>query len=282
MSAPLKPGVPTPLAPFVLRVLAPNPGIMTGAGTNTYLIGDERGTVIVDPGPDELGHLEAVAAAAPGPVSQILITHAHPDHWPGAAGLSALTGAPVLGFESRAGLQLDATLRDGDRIAAGAATLRAIHTPGHAPDHLCFWLEEQRLLLTGDQVMHGSTVVLYPPEGDLHLYLLSLQQLLALDPAALLPAHGDVFSDPTAAITAIINHRLAREAKVIAALEHADGPATVDQLLPIVYDDIEPERYPIARGSLWAHLRALADTGRASSDGYDDLDHGRWALTTAV
>ncbi len=276
---PLEPGRAVRLSQLVQRVLAPNPGVMTGTGTNTYLVGDEQ-LVVIDPGPDDAGHLGAILAAAEGrPITAILVTHTHPDHWPGAAGLAARSGAPVMAFQERAGLQIDAALADGDRVAAGSVSLQAIHTPGHAGDHLCFWLERERLLFTGDQVMHGSTVVLWPPEGDLHRYLLSLERLLELAPARLAPGHGQPFDDPAAAIGAIIAHRRAREAKVVAALAAEPGPATVDDLLEAVYSDVEPRRLPIARGSLWAHLRALVDTGRASTDGYDDLEHGRWQLT---
>lgn len=275
-AADLSAGVAVRIAPHVIRVLAPNPGIMTGAGTNTYVVGDAQGAVIVDPGPDDASHLAAVAAAAPGPVVAILVTHTHPDHWPGAGRLSELTGAPVSAFEARDGLDVDTTLRDGDTLPAGSATLTAIHTPGHARDHLCFLIEPGRLLLTGDQVMHGSTVVLFPPEGDLRAYLSSLARLRALGAQALLPGHGHVFDDPEGAIDAIVAHRRAREAKVVAALAAAGGPVTIDALVPAVYDDVEPRRLPIARGSLWAHLRALVDAGAAGSDGYDSLDDGRW------
>lgn len=275
---PLEPGRAVRLSPLVQRVLAPNPGVMTGAGTNTYLVGDEH-LVVVDPGPDDADHLGAVlGAAGRAQIAAILVTHTHPDHWPGAAGLAERTGAPVMAFEARAGLQIDMALADGDRVQAGSASLEAIHTPGHASDHLCFWLQRERLLLTGDQVMHGSTVVLWPPEGDLHRYLLSLQRLLALAPARLAPGHGQPFDDPAAAIGAIIAHRRAREAKVVAALAAKAAPVTVDELLEAVYSDVEPRRLPIARGSLWAHLRALVDAGRASTDGYEDLERGRWQL----
>lgn len=271
-------GVPhdTALPSIVQRVRADNPGIMTGAGTNTYLVGDAE-LAVIDPGPDDPAHVAAILAAAGGrPIRWILVTHTHPDHWPAAPVLAAETGAPVLAFAARDGLAIDAPLADGDRLTAPGFTLRAVHTPGHASNHLCFLLEEAGLVFTGDHVMHGSTVVIWPPEGDVGAYLASLERLLDLRPAALAPGHGELFTDPDPVIRSIIGHRLAREAKVAAALAAAAAPVTVDELLPGVYADVEPQRLPIARGSLWAHLRKLADDGRAGTDGYDDMDGGRW------
>lgn len=274
------PGRIDTLAPNLQRILAPNPGVMTGPGTNTYLVGTDE-LVVVDPGPDDPAHLDAIASAGTGRIAAIVVTHAHPDHWPGAAGLSARTGAPVLACEPRHGLKVDRRLRDGDRLDIPGTRVEVLHTPGHASDHLCLWLPDDGLLLTGDQVMHGSTVVIFPPEGDVRIYLQQLERLLALHPTRLAPAHGQLFDDPADAITTIIEHRRARERKVAAALRAAGGPVTVDELLPAVYDDIEPRRLPIARGSLWAHLRALVDDHQATTTGYDDLDGGRW-LATAV
>ncbi len=270
--APLRPGEPQRLSPLVTRILAPNPGIMTGPGTNTYLVGDEE-LAVIDPGPDDASHLDAIVAAGAGRIRWILLTHTHPDHWPAAAPLAERTGARVLAMEARDGLTIDAPLADGDVIAGHGFRLRAIHTPGHASNHLCFLLEEHAL--------HGSTVVIWPPEGDVGAYLASLQGLLALDPpiATLAPGHGLLFPEPDPVIRSIIGHRLAREAKVFAALQSAAAPATIDELLPAVYADVEPQRLPIARGSLWAHLRKLADDERAGTDGYDEMDAGRWWAT---
>lgn len=272
------PGIATVLAPAVRRILAPNPSIMTGAGTNTYLVGTER-VAVIDPGPDDPAHLDAIVAAAPGPISWIVVTHAHPDHWPGAAPLAARTGAAVLAWMARGEFAPTQLLGDGEIVPVPGAQLTALHTPGHAPDHLCLWLEQERTLFTGDHVMHGSTVVLFPPEGDVRLYLQQLERVRALEAAVLAPAHGQLFADPTAAITAIIEHRGARERKVLAALQAAGSAVTVDELLHGVYDDIDPGRLLIARGSLWAHLRKLVDEGAATTTGYDDLEGGRWEST---
>jgi glyoxylase-like metal-dependent hydrolase (beta-lactamase superfamily II) len=278
----LPPGEVSVLSPLVRRILAPNPSIMTGPGTNTYLVGDPAAgdVTLIDPGPDDAAHLDAIVAAGAGAIRRILVTHTHHDHWPGAAPLAARTGATVQAFEPRDGLEIDAPLADGDQIIAADHTLTALHTPGHALNHLCFLLEDEHLLFTGDQVMHGSTVVLYPPDGDVRTYIASLERLLAYDPpiAALAPAHGLVFPDPPPVLRGIIEHRLTREAKVVASLAAARGPATVDELLRATYGDIEERRLPIARGSLWAHLRKLVDDGRATTTGYDDLDRARWSL----
>ncbi len=271
------PGEVAELSPALRRILAPNPSVMTGPGTNTYLVGTPGESVaVIDPGPDDGAHLEAIERAAGGTISSILLTHTHPDHWPGAPPLAQRTGAPVHAFDARDGLQIDAPLAEGDRLELPGATLSVLHTPGHASNHLCFLLEDERVLLTGDHVMHGSTVVIFPPDGDVRAYLQQLQRVIELAPIQLAPGHGQLFDDPRAAIQTIIDHRLAREAKIAAALAGAGGAVTVDELLHAVYDDIEPRRLPIARGSLWAHLRKLVDDGRATTTGYDDLEGGRW------
>ncbi|MFT4036523.1 MAG: MBL fold metallo-hydrolase [Patulibacter sp.] len=275
-----EPGRVDQLSPIVRRLLAPNPSVMTGPGTNTYLVGEPgEPLAVIDPGPDDPQHREAIiaaAAAASSPIGWIVATHTHPDHAPGAAGLARLSGAPVLAFAARDGLAVDQPVGDGDVIAVPGAALRVLHTPGHAANHLCLLLERERVLFTGDHVMHGSTVVIFPPDGDLGAYLRQLQRVLDLAPRQLAPGHGQLFDDPQAAVSAIIEHRLAREAKVVAALAAAGRPVTVDQLLHAVYDDIDPQRLPIARGSLWAHLRKLVDDRRATTTGYDDLEGGRW------
>lgn len=284
--APLVAGEVTVLSPRVRRILAPNPSVMTGPGTNTYLVGavDGDGPIaVIDPGPDDPAHLDAITAAGGRRIRWILVTHTHHDHWPGAAPLAARTGAEVIALEARDGLEIDRPIIDGGRIVGDDFTLRALHTPGHASNHLCFLLEQERLLFTGDQVMHGSTVVIWPPEGDVRTYLLSLHRLLGHEPPlrALAPAHGHLFPDPAPAIQAIVDHRAGREAKVADALHAAGRAVTVDELLPSVYADVEPRRLPIARGSLWAHLRKLADDGRAETTAYDDLDAGSWTWVEA-
>lgn len=276
------PGVPVRLSSRVVRVLADNPSVMTGAGTNTYLVGTSE-LAVIDPGPDDPAHLDAIVAAAGGrPIRWILVTHTHHDHWPGTAPLAARTGAEVLAFGARDGLAIDRPLADGDEVSGEGFTLHVVHTPGHASNHLCFLLDEESLLFTGDHVMHGSTVVIFPPDGSVGDYLASLRRVIDHQPpiAALVPAHGLVFLDPPPVVQSIIDHRLEREEKIAAALAAFGGPATVDDLLASVYADVEPRRLPIARGSLWAHLRHLVDQARATTTGYDDLETGTWTAVT--
>jgi glyoxylase-like metal-dependent hydrolase (beta-lactamase superfamily II) len=272
------------VAPGVRRLTAPNPGLMTGPGTNTYLIG-RTDPVVVDPGPEDAGHTEAiVAAAAPfGAIRTILVTHTHVDHAPGAQALAAATGAGVVGFAPAKEFDPDErvgegwTLRTGD----GALTLRALHTPGHASDHLCWLVEQHAMLLTGDHIMHGSTVVIRPPDGDLHQYLDSLARVRDEAPPirTLAPGHGRVMDHVPEIVDALIAHRHGRHEIVAAALGR-HGEASVDELLPDVYADVTERQLPVARFSLWAHLRALVQEGRATlvdeAPGRDTLE-SRWA-----
>jgi glyoxylase-like metal-dependent hydrolase (beta-lactamase superfamily II) len=281
------PGRVDEVAPGVVRLTAPNPGLMTGPGTNTYLIG--RGEVVVlDPGPADDAHTAAIVAAAEplGRVRTIAVTHTHVDHAPGAAALAQATGARVVGFGPAEGFAPDESVPDGwsltsrDPVAGTAVTLRARHTPGHASDHLCWLLEERALLFTGDHVMHGSTVVIRPPDGDLHQYLDSLVRVRDAVPPirTLAPGHGRLMDHVGDEVDALVAHRLARHAGVAAALEAHDD-ATVDALLPEVYGDVTERQLPVARFSLWAHLRALAQEGRAlvlDADPGSDTIESRW------
>ncbi|MGH9063401.1 MAG: MBL fold metallo-hydrolase [Acidimicrobiales bacterium] len=270
-AARLDPGAVVALSPLVRRILAPNPGPMTGQGTNTYLVG--RGEVVViDPGPDDPLHLDRVAAAGDGRIGSILVTHHHVDHAPGAAGLAERTGAPVLGFGSGAVFTPDRAIGEGFVLTAGGVRLRALHTPGHASDHLCYLLEGDGLLFSGDHVMDGSTVVVAPPDGDMAAYLDGLRRLASLTPslAAIAPGHGGIISDPAGRLEEYLAHRLARERAIHQALARA-GAATVDALVAAVYTDVPAGMHPVARLSLWAHLRKLAADGLATSTDPDDL-----------
>ena len=185
MNAALVPGQAVELAPGVHRVLAPNPGPMTGPGTNTYLLGKDR-VAVVDPGPANDAHVEAILAAAPGEIAWILVTHTHIDHSPAAMALASRTGAQLLGRPAPAGASQDAgfkpdrVLNDDEALTLGECPLRAIHTPGHASNHLCYLLEDHDWLLTGDHIMNGSTVVINPPDGNMRDYLESLDRLKTL------------------------------------------------------------------------------------------------------
>ncbi len=254
------------LFPGLRRVTAPNPGVMTGPGTNTYLVGEGE-VAVVDPGPDDPRHLQAVidaASAAGDRVRWVLVTHTHEDHAPGAARLAATAGAEVVGFGAREGFSPDVEAREGFVLDAPSFRLRALHTPGHASDHLCWLLEEARTLLSGDHVMDRVTVVIAPPDGDMQEYLENLHRVAELDPPleAIAPGHGRLLGQPRRVVEAVIAHRLAREWLVASALDEA-GTATVDDLVATVYRDVDVALYPIARLSLWAHLRKLAADGRA-------------------
>lgn len=246
--------------------------MMTGPGTNTYLIGASD-VAVVDPGPDLKGHVEAVDALGDGRIRWIVVTHTHLDHSPAAAGLAERTGAEVIGYDERDGFVPDRPAAEGFVLAGPDFTLRAVHTPGHASNHLCWVLEEERMVFSGDHVMQGSTVVIAPPDGDMTQYLGSLDKLRTWQPAlrTIAPGHGALITDPDATLQGIIAHRLQREAAVVSALASARA-GTVDDLVPTVYSDVNEGLHPVARYSLWAHLRKLAAEGRAHSSDPDDID----------
>lgn len=269
--APALTGAVQRVAAAVWRIVAPNPSPLTGPGTNTYVVGTRR-PVVIDPGCDDCAHLERVLEVSGGVVERILCTHSHPDHSPGAAWLRERTGAPVLGLPAPddghqdPAFAPDAGLGDGERIDAGDVVLRAIHTPGHASNHVCFLLEEAGLLFTGDHLMSGSTVVIIPPDGSMRLYLDSLQRLRALPLTALAPGHGALMPGAIAQVERVIDHRLAREAKLVRSLA-ARRAATLDEVLPEVYEDVPEPMHVYARYSLWAHAVKLVEEGRAHCEG---------------
>ena len=264
----LTPGVPKRLDRFVTRLTAPNPGAMTGPGTNSYLVGAGE-LAVIDPGPAIDSHIEAILENAKGRLRWILCTHTHMDHSPAAAALKAATGAQLLGRPAPAGqdetFKPDAVLENGQRIALDGATLRAIHTPGHASNHLCYLLEETRMLFTGDHVMQGSTVVINPPDGDMRAYLASLESLLAEDIAIIAPGHGYLVGAPHKELRRLIAHRLARESKIKTVMEKI-GTAPLELLLPLVYDDVPERMHRWAARSLTAHLDKLVAEGAARAD----------------
>lgn len=254
------------------RLTAPNPGMMTGPGTNTYVVGG-RDMAVVDPGPDDPGHVESLVAFGAGRIRWIVVTHTHPDHSPAAASLAARTGATVLGFSARDGFVPDQEVSDGFTLQGDGFSLRALHTPGHASNHLCWLLVDEQMVFSGDHVMQGSTVVIAPPDGDMAQYLASLRRLRALEPPirTIAPGHGSLLDDPGAALDGVISHRLWREAAVTDAMARA-GRTTVDGLLPVVYVDVHEALHPVARFSLWAHLRKLQGDGRVTSEDPDDIE----------
>lgn len=276
----IQPGVAVRLSPRLIRVTADNGSVMTGPGTNCYLIGggESNEWAAIDPGPLSAAHVEAILAAAPGPIKWIFATHTHSDHSPAAVPLKARTGAPTHGRLPAYPEWQDATfvpdvpLQGGERFTLpGGSTLRVIHTPGHASNHLCYLLEEEKLLFTGDHVMQASTVVINPPDGDMAAYVASLRELLELDLEWLAPGHGFLMAEPKRAVEWIIAHRLKREAKVAAAVRE-NGPATAEALLTKVYNDVPERLHPVAMRSLKAHLFKLRDDGAAHEAG------GEWSM----
>lgn len=272
LSYELTPGLPCPLDGLTTRLIAPNAGAMTGPGTNTYLIGSGERAVI-DPGPADAAHIEAIIAAGSGPIRWILCTHTHTDHAAGVARLQQATGAQVAAMpmapgvsESDAGehnvkLVLDRVLAEGDVLKVDGVAVRAVFTPGHASNHLCFLLPDTGMLFTGDHIMQGSTVVIWPPDGNMRAYVESLQRLLTLELSILAPGHGYLIGRPHAEAQRLIQHRLGRENKVRRGLVQVGGHATLETLLPLVYDDVPKSLYPMAARSLEAHLGKLMEEG---------------------
>ena len=278
LSYDLTPGVPCPLDGAVTRLIAPNASVMTGPGTNTYLIGTGQRAVI-DPGPADPTHIQAIVAAAGGPIGWILCTHTHVDHAAGVLMLQKATGAKVAAMpmapgvsESDAGehnveIELDRVLTEGDELEIGNVPVRVLFTPGHASNHLCFLLPESGMLFTGDHIMQGSTVVIWPPDGNMRAYIQSLQRLLALELNILAPGHGYLIGRPHAEAQRLIQHRLDRETKVRQGLMQAGGHATLEALLPLVYKDVPKSLYPVAVRSLEAHLNKLIEEGEVRHQG---------------
>jgi len=265
------------LAPGVRRLVAPNPSMMTGPGTNTYVFGVDA-CAVLDPGPAIAAHIEDIVLKATTSIRWILVTHTHPDHSPGAALLAKQVDAELLGVAAPDGEHQDRTfvpdrhLADGDVLETDEFRLEAVHTPGHASNHLCYRHAGLDWLFTGDHVIDGSTVVIDPPDGNMKHYIESLERLKSMRCSALAPGHGDIIDDPERVIDWIIDHRLQREAKVIAAVR-AHANHTAHQLVPHVYKDVDPKLYGWAERSLLAHLLKLQEDGLAIAD------HGRWTVT---
>jgi glyoxylase-like metal-dependent hydrolase (beta-lactamase superfamily II) len=247
-------------------VLAPNPGIYTGPGTNSYLVGDGDQLVCIDPGPDEPSHLAALLSAATqraARITRILLTHSHPDHRPLAAALAEATAATVHCFDPALGAEHAHRLGDGDTVTTGGVSLRAVHTPGHARDHLCYLDTQTDELYTGDHILGGTTTVVAPPDGDMSEYLDSLSRVRALQPRVIHPGHGPRLDDGVAVIEQYIAHRLERESQVEAGLRAAgDAVAPID-LVPEIYAGYPRELWPAAAKTVEAHLDRLVREDRA-------------------
>jgi len=276
----LAPGVPKRLDRLVTRLVAPNPGMMTGPGTNTYLVGTDA-LAVIDPGPAIDAHVAAIVACGDGRIRWILCTHTHRDHSPAARALQTATGARVIGLPPPPGDRHDQDFAPDllpshdDELRIAGVTLRALHTPGHASNHLCFLLEDTKMLFAGDHVMQGATVIINPPDGDMRAYLASLDALLSRDIAIIAPGHGYLIGSPHREIRQIVAHRLLREARVADAVARL-GDASVSELVPEVYVDTPERLHAAAARSLLAHLQKLVAEGRVTEAG------GRYRLGIPV
>jgi glyoxylase-like metal-dependent hydrolase (beta-lactamase superfamily II) len=257
-------------------ILAPNPSIMTGAGTNTIILGGgAEGAMVIDPAVDDSAYLDMLIAEGSrrGGISRILITHGHHDHIDGAAALRVRLGVPIYAF-SREGVPIaDEEIGDGTVFPAGEDTLRAIHTPGHRFDHLSYFLEGQKTLFAGDIVAGSGTVVIIPPEGDMQVYLDTLQRLQKMDIREIVPAHGPTIADARAKFSEYIDHRMQREQQVIQALEILPRGVTIPEIVSHVYTDVDPRLHSVAAWSVEAHLIKLEREGLV-----EKLEPNGWAL----
>jgi len=274
-------GLAEAVEPLVRRVLAPNPSPYTFTGTQTYVVGAENGPdcAVIDPGPDEAAHIDAIIAAVAGrTVTAIMCTHTHRDHSPAAAPLAARTGAPIIGCAPlvlssdlpRSDESFDTTyaptrvLLDGEQVAGTGWTLTAIATPGHTSNHLCFALEESGALFTGDHVMGWSTSVVVPPDGDMGAYMASLEKLLAREDRVYHSAHGEAITKPRQLVRGMIGHRRQRENQILRLLGEAARP--VSGFIPEMYKGLDPRLIPAAEMSVSAHLIDLEKRGTARCD----------------
>lgn len=272
------------VSPLIRRVMARNPGPFTYLGTGTYIVGHGE-VAVIDPGPDLPEHLDALLAALAGErVIQILVTHDHADHSPLARALSAATGAPVAGMTrpvahsvtgppveagDDAAFRPDRLITGGEVFAGPGWTLRVLATPGHTANHLCFALAEENALFSGDHVMGWSTSVVAPPDGDMADYLASLRAVRDGRFATLWPTHGPPVTEPEPFLAAYIDHRLAREAQLLALLER--GTSRIPQMVAVLYASVDKRLHPAAAQSVLAHLIKLVREGRAVSDGDPSL-----------
>jgi hydroxyacylglutathione hydrolase len=259
-----KTATPTPL---VGRVLGLNPGMMTGPGTNTYLVG-RRDPILIDTGagvPAYLPLLEQYLGERGWPQpSRVILTHRHRDHLGGVEQLRGRFGGLRVAkmIHRDADLPEDvADLRDSDVVEGDGVTLQAVHTPGHASDHLCYYLREEKALFTGDVILGGSTTVIPAEDGDLGDYLASLRRLSSLDVERIYPAHGPVIENAPAKIREYIDHRMERERQILAALR--DGLDTIPAMVTRIYADVPAALHPVAAQSVHSHLKKLENEGRA-------------------
>jgi glyoxylase-like metal-dependent hydrolase (beta-lactamase superfamily II) len=258
----MTPEVPSALSPLVRRIVAGNPGHMTGPGTNTYLVGIDE-VAVIDPGPDIVKHVSAIVGASMKErVRWVLLTHTHPDHSPATARLVKATGAEVLAFTKRdPDLKVDRAITDGDTIDGTEFRLEVLHTPGHAPNHLCFFLDEERILFTGDTILGDMYSVVSPKTGgDMAKYLATLERLKKMRLSKIAPGHGDVIEEPKARIDEYLQHRLAREKQILAILKK--HPAKIREIVATLYVDTPEPLLDVAAKQVHAHLLKLKAEGK--------------------
>ncbi len=274
------------LSPLVTRVIADNPGPFTYTGTGVFIVGAGDSVCVIDPGPVTDAHVAAIDAALEGKrVSHVLVTHHHIDHSPLAAPLAAKHGCKVYGYGTQpvapqggeirleAGDDLsfkpDVEIRDGERFKGPDWTLTAIHTPGHTSNHLCYALDEENCLFSGDHIMGWSTSVVSPPDGDMGDYLASLDRILAMDFDIIRPTHGPAITEVRPFVQAYIDHRMAREAQILGAI--GSGLLSIGDIVAELYKDVDKRLHPAAAHSVLSHLIHMRKTGRVEADGPDGL-----------
>lgn len=267
-------GLASEVAPGIRRIVASNAGLMTYHGTNTYLIEEGEGVVVLDPGPDDADHVEAILRATGGRVAAILLSHSHSDHLGAVAALKARTGARTFAFHLSAdpAFQPDVPLQDGDQ----AAGMVCLHTPGHASDHLCF-ARPDGVVFSADHVMSWSSSIVSPPGGDMAAYFRSLRRMLARADRLLLPGHGPPLPDPAPYIQELLDYRIKREEAIADALR--DGPHVPRDLVDRLYSQTHPWLLQAAERNVTAHLLKLQAEGRAEQRGAGWVSgSGSWSL----
>jgi glyoxylase-like metal-dependent hydrolase (beta-lactamase superfamily II) len=278
----LTPGIPSALSPLVRRIVAPNPGPFTGPGTNTYLVGIDE-VAVIDPGPDNASHINAIVGASMKErVRWVLLTHTHPDHSPGTRRLVKATGAEVLAYGKRVDKDfetpIDRVIGEGDTIEGTEFGLEVLYTPGHAPNHLCFFLEEERMLFTGDTVLGDTWSVVSPSRGgDMAVYLATLGRLEKLRLSRIAPGHGDVIDEPKPRIQEYVAHRVEREKQILGVLRK--GPARITDVVATLYgaQELPDELVEAAGWQVHAHLLKLKADGRVAGTSVKSA----WKLASA-
>ena len=260
----MTPEVPSALSPLVRRIVASNPSHMTGPGTNTYLVGVDE-VAVIDPGPDDKVHTDAIIGGAMRErIRWIVLTHTHSDHAPGATRLAKATGAEVLAFNKREkSVAVDRSIGEGDTIDGTEFRLDVLHTPGHAPNHLCFHLEEERMLFTGDTILDGMYSVVSPSTGgDMAAYIATLERLRTIRLRSIAPGHGKLIEEPKARIDDYLEHRRDREKQVLGLVKR--GPTTVKAIVATLYVETPKLLLPVAAKQIYAHLKKLRDDGKVT------------------